>query len=217
MAATETRLLVLGAVSLFGPANGYQIRRELVSWEIEDWANVNPGSIYSSLTTLTAQGHLERHDLADQERAVAVYTITASGRDELRRLYRVALESVEPLHPVAFHTALALLPLMPREVVVEHLRARLATLERAADEPAQRMDDMAAEGSAPPHLGLVADLWDRMREVERAWIQDTLARVEAGDLVFAGEDPTWTPPADDPGWQMARDRRRYLSLLAQRD
>jgi hypothetical protein len=27
MAATETRLLVLGAVSLFEPVNGYQIRR----------------------------------------------------------------------------------------------------------------------------------------------------------------------------------------------
>ena len=47
MAATETRLLVLGAVSLFEPVNGYQIRRELMSWEVDRWAHINPGSIYS--------------------------------------------------------------------------------------------------------------------------------------------------------------------------
>ncbi len=43
MAATETRLLVLGAVSLFEPVNGYQIRRELMSWEVDRWAHINPG------------------------------------------------------------------------------------------------------------------------------------------------------------------------------
>ena len=43
MAATETRLLVLGAVSLSEPVNGYQIRRELMSWEVNRWAHINPG------------------------------------------------------------------------------------------------------------------------------------------------------------------------------
>ncbi len=31
MAVTETRLLLLGAVLLFEPVNGYQVRRELLS------------------------------------------------------------------------------------------------------------------------------------------------------------------------------------------
>ena len=60
MAAHETRMLLLGAVALFEPVNGYQIRRELLSWEVDRWANVNPGSIYGGLATLARQGHLVR-------------------------------------------------------------------------------------------------------------------------------------------------------------
>ena len=52
MAATETRLLLLGTVMIFEPVNGYQLRRELLSWQVEEWAHVNPGSIYSGLATL---------------------------------------------------------------------------------------------------------------------------------------------------------------------
>jgi hypothetical protein len=39
MATTETRLLLLGPVAIFEPVNGYQIRRELMSWGVESWAN----------------------------------------------------------------------------------------------------------------------------------------------------------------------------------
>ena len=49
MSALTTRMLVLGAVRIFGPANGYQLRRELLSWEVERWAHIKPGSIYSML------------------------------------------------------------------------------------------------------------------------------------------------------------------------
>lgn len=43
MSALTTRILVLGVVRIFGPANGYQLRRELLSWEVERWAHLNPG------------------------------------------------------------------------------------------------------------------------------------------------------------------------------
>jgi hypothetical protein len=42
MAANETRMLLLGVVAMFAPVNGYQIRRELVSWQIDKWAHVQP-------------------------------------------------------------------------------------------------------------------------------------------------------------------------------
>ncbi|MDQ4113433.1 MAG: PadR family transcriptional regulator, partial [Actinomycetota bacterium] len=35
-------MLLLGAVALFEPVNGYQIRRELMSWHVDQWANINP-------------------------------------------------------------------------------------------------------------------------------------------------------------------------------
>ena len=67
MSALTTRILVLGPCSIFGPANGYQLRRELLSWEVERWAYLNPGSIYSMLTTLEKQGAIVRHDLEIDE------------------------------------------------------------------------------------------------------------------------------------------------------
>jgi len=56
---STTRLLVLGAVRIFQPAHGYLVRRELVTWQVDDWANLNPGSIYNALRTLARDGLLE--------------------------------------------------------------------------------------------------------------------------------------------------------------
>lgn len=49
---SSTRLLVLGAVRILQPVHGYDVRRELLSWRAERWANVAPGSVYSALKTL---------------------------------------------------------------------------------------------------------------------------------------------------------------------
>ncbi len=79
MASNTTRLLLLGTVALFEPVNGYQIRRELMSWQVDRWANVNPGSIYHGLGSLVSSGLAVRHDLADGAREVAVYELTDDG------------------------------------------------------------------------------------------------------------------------------------------
>ncbi len=43
---------------------------------------------------------------------------------------------------------------------------------------------------------------------------EVLDDIAAGALVFeSGADWGWSPPADDPGWQMHRDRDRYRALL----
>ena len=64
-------LLVLGGVAMFQPVNGYQIRRELVSWQVDRWANIKPGSIYHGLGRLAEEGLLRRTDLVDAGREVA--------------------------------------------------------------------------------------------------------------------------------------------------
>jgi DNA-binding PadR family transcriptional regulator len=211
MAATETRLLLLGAVLLFEPANGYQLRRELLSWQVEDWAHINPGSIYSGLATLARQGHLQRHDLVDAGREVAVYTSTPTGRAEFERLFTEAVETVDPLQPLAFNTAMTLLPLMEREAIVRMLRSRLANADAIAAAQADAVYDPA---SMPPHVLVLGELWLRLGEVERAWVEDLLTRLERGELELFGEPVTWQAAADDPGWQMERDRTRYVRLLS---
>ncbi|HMM96554.1 MAG: helix-turn-helix transcriptional regulator [Micrococcales bacterium] len=210
MAATETRLLLLGSVMIFEPVNGYQIRRELLSWNVEEWAHVNPGSIYSGLATLTRRGELERHDVQDGSREVAVYTTTPPGREAFRGMWSDAAETVDLLSPLAFHTALALMALMPREEALASLTTRLAHLDAGVRRQVATHGGM--EGS-PPHVRAMADLWMGLAATEREWLVDLVARVRAGDLDFAGDPPSWAPSADDPGWQMARDRARYVELL----
>ena len=212
MAAAETRLLVLGAVMLFEPVNGYQLRRELMSWRIDEWAHIKPGSVYSSLGTLSGQGHLVRHDLVDGGREVAVYTVTESGRAEFHRLFRAAMERVDLLAPLAFHTAVLLLPMLPREEFIALVEARIEAIDRAGAEPLTVPPGAGAD-AGPPHLPAVAELWARMGRTEQDWLRQLLEQVRGGAFMFAGEPAGWTPPPEDPGWQMDTDRTRYRQLL----
>lgn len=209
MAAHETRLLILGAVKLFEPVNGYQIRRELISWNVDRWTYARTGSIYSALGTLTKRGMLARHDLADGGRPVAVYTVTEAGNAEFLRLYARAMVTVEPGSPVAFHTALALALLVPRERFAGWLRERVAAL--AARDTA--LAAQLAGASGPAHTIALAQLWQELNRVEQRWCRAVLEQAERGELAFAGEPLGWAPPADDPGWQIQRDRQRYLEQL----
>jgi len=208
MAGQETRMLLLGAVALFEPVNGYQIRRELLSWQVDRWAHTNPGSIYHGLTSLTGQGFLDRHDLLDAGREVAVYELTDGGRAELRRLMIEALETVNPYERTGFTVAFSMLPLLDRSQVVRSLTARRVELERTVAEFAD-----AKPGVAPPHATRSMLLWLDLAVAELAWLRETIEDVKGGTLAFAPGDNGWTPPDDDPGWQMSAEREKYRALL----
>jgi DNA-binding PadR family transcriptional regulator len=208
MAGQETRMLLLGAVALFEPVNGYQIRRELLSWHVDRWAHTNPGSIYHGLSTLARQGHLLRHDLVDGGREVAVYELTDDGRAELRRLMIEALETVNPYERSAFTAAFSMLPLLDRAQVRRSLTKRRVELEATVAEfvAAKAID-------APPHATRSMLLWLDLAVAELAWLRETIDDVANGTLPFAPGDEGWIPPEDDPGWQMQADRERYRALL----
>lgn len=199
-------MLLLGAVALFEPVNGYQIRRELLSWQVDRWAHINPGSIYHGLATLAKQGHLDRHDLTDGGRAVAVYEITDDGRDELQRLMVEGIEAADPYDRAAFTAAFALLPLLPEKVALRSLTMRRVALEAAVAELASPSEDVA-----PPHALRNTVLWLDIAVAELGWLRETIEMLRAGDLALTAR--SWMPAADDPGWQMETDRERYRALL----
>jgi DNA-binding PadR family transcriptional regulator len=216
MASTSTRMLLLGAVQLFEPVNGYQIRRELISWRVDEWAHINPGSIYSGLETLARAGHLERHALLEGSRTVSVYTTTDAGRAEFQRLFAEAVRTHDRGSARGFTTALSLQPLVARDVFVGLLRERLVAVDKVLAEGRSLATSAAAE-HLPPHLPALIDLWIAHAETERAWLVARILSVEAGGGVFAGEPSDWAPPADDPGWVMNDERERYRRALGLRD
>jgi DNA-binding PadR family transcriptional regulator len=218
MSALTTRMLVLGAVQIFGPANGYQLRRELLSWEVERWAYLNPGSIYSMLTTLEKQGAIERHDLAiDDTRPVAVYTVTPEGATEFERLVYESLATVPdsgdvlPLR-VAMNFGAALTRARFLDAVAE--RARI--LWAGVDEFDAKLGALVEPLIVPPHVVVELKLEVALMRAQLDWLLGLQTEVRGGALNFsddAGHGSAWTPPADDPGWRMAEERARYQAEI----
>ena len=84
-----TRVLVLG-VLLKQPMHGYEVRRELESWNAEQWANIAYGSIYFSLAKMASEHLVEvvSTDERGNRPARTVYAITNDGREQFARLLR---------------------------------------------------------------------------------------------------------------------------------
>lgn len=221
MSALTTRMLVLGVVRIFGPANGYQLRRELLSWDVENWAHLNPGSIYSMLGTLERDGLVERHDLApDGKRPVAVYTATAAGDAEFRRLVH---DSIAVVHdtgdPLPLRAAINFAMVLTRADFLAALSARIEQIAHGRDRLDAKIHAIAESGSAPQHVLVELELEVALAKTQYDWLLRLAARVQAGEFDFA-DDPdhgsSWTPPPDDPGWRMQEEREGYLRELAAR-
>src|SRR5699024_12705888 len=150
---------------------------------VQEWARIQPGSVYSALSTLTNKGHLERHDLIDGGREVAVYTTTVTGRTERNRQQGIALETVDPYAPRAFQTGLALAPLMDRETFLDHLRRRREGLLSRQGEEARMV---RASIGAPPHVAPMIGHWPRMIAAEQGWPEAPITDGAEGQFGLAG-------------------------------
>ena len=218
MAGSDTtRLLVLGVARLFEPANGYQLRRELLSWRVESWANVNPGSVYSMLTTLTTQGMLERFDIpsTNGKRPVAVYRSTAAGREELVTLVRDALTTVEVFDRTAMYAALSLsVSLLSRKEVVKNLETRVRNLEKSIATHTAETEVNQKLGLSPPHVARMFGFPIAIAAAEIKWMTGFIASTNAGEMLFADDDwSDWKPNPSDPAWRMIAEQAAYLEKI----
>ncbi|MGO3327569.1 PadR family transcriptional regulator [Gordonia sp. (in: high G+C Gram-positive bacteria)] len=208
MSAGTTRLLLLGAVRLFEPVNGYQIRRELLSWRVDEWASTRPGSIYHGLRRLSEDGLLRATTVDDGGRDVVVYEITPDGRSVLETMIIESIESVNVFDRRAFLAAFSLLP------TIGEARARAAmTARRSA--LIEGLDELVAGRSgeySPPHAKRTLELWSRLAGTELDWIDSLFVEWDEGAMTETF-DRSWAPPVDDPGTQMVADRDRYLRAL----
>lgn len=212
-------MLVLGVVKIFGPANGYRLRQELLSWNVESWAALNPGSIYSMLATLAKDGAVFRHELAARgdERPATVYTVTDAGEAEFHRLVIETLSSVPdsgdilPLRVVVNFTWT-----LTREEFLRGARERREVLADAIPKFAIAIAELSATTTAPPSIAIQFELERGLAQAQLAWLDGLITRVDGGELYFLGEDDkvSWRPADDDPGWPMLRDRQGYLERIA---
>jgi DNA-binding PadR family transcriptional regulator len=188
---STTRLLLLGAVRIFQPVHGYLIRRELLSWQVEDWAHVNPGSIYSGLRTLVRQALLEEVG----EDPVA-YRLTMDGETEYLRLLSQALREPDWSDPTRLLGGLCFVTTLPRDEVREALRARGLVLEAMVSATASGARSIQQNRTAPASTVELMHVAGHWLEGERAWVRDICGRLDSGHYAFLGEPGNDAAPVE---------------------
>jgi DNA-binding PadR family transcriptional regulator len=183
-------MLVLGVVRDLGRAHGYQVRRELMSWRADAWANVAPASIYQALRTLT------KHALVSEvgtesgggpERTV--YRLTPDGETEFFHLVRTAVS--DPRDTLdELSAAFGFLHLLPRDEVATLLDHRVRALWArlvVVDPPAE--PGGAVDPAKPPQVAALMQLVAAQVRAEIDWSLDLAGRVRDGSFTI-GEGAT---------------------------
>ena len=171
-----TRLFVLCALARHGPMYGHQIRRDARVDRTELWSEVKPGSLYSALHRLEAEGLIEyvRTEQQGNLPARTVYAITSEGRGELRALSAEALREVT-LRPDPVDLALA----MSADLDEDALRGYFASRREALSSRAAFLADereRAWPGQAPADDLIIEHAIARI-ETELRWHDKVLDRI----------------------------------------
>jgi DNA-binding PadR family transcriptional regulator len=181
--------MILGVVRILQPVHGYDVRRELLSWGADQWASIQPGSVYHALKKLAADGLLR--EVASEQvggrPARVLYEVTPKGDDDFRDL--LAQHWWQPLPATdPWQAALCFLPSLPREEAVAALRARAGTLRAAAAGNRAAVDQgWATPDAKPAHVGWMLELVIARNEAEADWCDRIAERIEAGTPYMSAE------------------------------
>ena len=190
---STTRLMILGLVHWMQPVHGYDVRRELESWQAEEWANIAPGSIYHALRKLAEEGLLEEvaTEQVGARPARTTYRITRKGEHEFEELLRRYWWDYQPPFD-PFLAGFAFLPRLPRVEAVAALRNRARGLRAAAEVQRFALASDFMKQSKPTHVGWQFELVIARMETEIAWCERVADRLEGGVELFPEGFETWT-------------------------
>lgn len=188
---SATRLLVLAFVRAHGRAHGYLVGQELLAWSADKWANTKTGSIYHALRQLAKEGLLVEFEVgpADSTPARTDYSITEEGDAEFHRLMEKAL-TVPEMRPDMFCAGLVLMSALPRQTVLDYLRARKERLNQyqAEIDHANSTARWSGERALPPHVEALLSFWTSNNACNRDWVEGLIGKIENGAYVFTDED-----------------------------
>jgi DNA-binding PadR family transcriptional regulator len=192
------RLLILGAVRIFQPVHGYFVRRELLSWRAEQWAHLNPGSVYNALRTLTREGFLDEvgTEAEGGRPARTSYRLTGDGEAEFLKLLRPALWELEPYDPAKLLAAWSFAWVLTRKEVIAALQHRIEQITAHARSNEFALGDLKRVHETPDHVAEHVLLIQARLDGEAAWARGLVERLRAGAYWFDGEpDPPWPTSA----------------------
>lgn len=192
-------MMILGLVQWMQPVHGYDVRRELLSWSADKWANVQPGSIYHALRKL-AEERLLREVATEQvgaRPARTTYEITELGVAEFQSLLRGNWWSIAT-PPDPFMAAFSFLPALPRSEAAAALRNRATQLAAGVKQLQAAMDSDWVH-TKPLFVSWMWELTIERSEAEIRWCERIAARVESGESYLP---PGFEAKGDAPtGWE----------------
>ncbi|HEV7647990.1 MAG TPA: PadR family transcriptional regulator [Actinophytocola sp.] len=196
---SATRLLVLGVVRMHGRAHGYQVRRDLLTWSADKWANVAPGSIYHALKKMAKEKLLE--EVTDEDGDGdgdgeargpdrTAYQLTPDGETEFQLLLAKSLsesnESTQGSYRLV--AGITFLPALPRARATSLLRHQITELRGRRGGAADLLEN-GTDWGQPAHVAEMYRLWVTMIDGMLSWLEGLVSRLESGEYVMA----------DDPG------------------
>lgn len=184
-----TRLIVLGAVKQFEPVHGYFLRRELMTWHVDEWAHIQPGSIYNALRTLEIDGYIAKDgtEAEGKRPARTTYRITSFGEVELQRMLRENLWNVAAFDTQAIMTVASFMFVLSRQEVISGLEHRLTKSDAIIAQNGFDVQDTLRSEITPKYVREIFDLSTARLTAEKHWLLDLLDRLRSGEYLFAGE------------------------------
>lgn len=169
----ERKLLLLGLLQTQA-MHGYQLN-DVIDSHLGGSIQLKKATAYDVLKKMAAEGWITHREEREGNRPPRrVYVITPQGRAVFVRLLRESLARYEPAE-FRCDIALAFLDTLPTEEALALLRQRrkvIVTLIAEAD----------AIGGHPGSMQLVVEHQQRHLRTELDWLDDVIARVEAGEL-----------------------------------
>ncbi len=206
--SSTTRMLVLGCVKIFQPVHGYEVRRELISWHVEEWGSVAPGSIYNALKTLTKEGMIEvvgTKQVGGRPERTS-YKITKRGDTELRELLNTMLWTVQtPVDPLI--AVVSMMGFISRDEMINALEARAAQIRGQIQHSAYAIAAID-NVDKPAHVGEMMRLISARMGSELEWSKQFIERLRAGEYRTLGDPHAKEPATRKPSKPKAKPRKR---------
>ena len=176
----DARLLILGVLQR-GDFHPYEIKRRLEAAMVECYVDVDVGTLYYAVRKLEKQGFIAE---VAQERVArggmrTIYRITPEGRAEFQQGLHAQLDTEGPVAQ-SLYGALLFLHLADRAVVEDALHRRIERLDDLIAKLGPIREQFAQRlSTGGDHL---LEHIDRQRQLDRAWLKDLLADIEANGI-----------------------------------
>jgi len=185
---------------MYGSAHGYQVRRELLTWSADKWANVAPGSIYHALKKMAAERLLEEVSTDEEAHGPdrTAYRLTHDGETEFQLLLSKYLAESDDSAQARYRLAAAMtfLPALPRAKAMSLLQHRLTQLvgQRAT---ARDLLDNGTGWGQPEHVEELYRLWLAEIDALDGWLRGVIERLASGKYAMADDEGAvfGAPPA----------------------